>query len=42
MKRASRKWGVLRNRDGNWCWTPWREYVFGGGKNAPCEQEGGE
>ncbi|TPK15193.1 hypothetical protein FJ872_19550 [Mesorhizobium sp. B2-5-9] len=39
--RASRKWGFLRNRDGNWCWTPWREYVFGGGKHAPCEPEGG-
>lgn len=38
--KASRKWGFLRNRDGNWCWTPWREYVFGGGKQAPCEPEG--
>lgn len=35
--KGSRKWGFLRNRDGNWCWTPWREYVFGGGKHAPCE-----
>ena len=34
-----RKWGFLRNRDGKWCWTPWREYVFGGGKHAPCEDE---
>ncbi|WP_181168336.1 hypothetical protein [Mesorhizobium sp. B2-5-3] len=34
--RSNRKWGFLRNRDGNWCWTPWREYVFGGGKYAPC------
>lgn len=32
-----RTWGFLRNRDGQWCWTPWREYVFGGGKHAPCE-----
>ncbi|TPL30202.1 hypothetical protein [Mesorhizobium sp. B2-4-7] len=38
--RSTRKWGFLRNRDGNWCWTPWREYVFGGGKHAPCEPEG--
>ncbi|MER8503836.1 hypothetical protein [Mesorhizobium sp. M1142] len=38
--RSSRKWGFLRNRDGNWCWTPWREYVFGGGKHAPCEPGG--
>ncbi|TAY95832.1 hypothetical protein [Rhizobium ruizarguesonis] len=35
--KGGRKWGFLRNRDGNWCWTPWREYVFGGGKQAPCE-----
>lgn len=41
--RARRKWGFLKNRDGKWCWTPWREYVFGGGKHAPCEPaEGGE
>jgi hypothetical protein len=40
--KSSRKWGFLRNRDGNWCWTPWREYVLGGGKHAPCEPEGGE
>ncbi|MDX8513563.1 hypothetical protein [Mesorhizobium captivum] len=39
--RASRKWGFLRHRDGQWCWTPWRDYVFGGGKHAPCEPEGG-
>lgn len=32
-----RAWGFLKNRDGQWCWTPWKEYVFGGGKNAPCE-----
>ncbi|MBX5015901.1 hypothetical protein [Rhizobium lentis] len=35
--KGGRTWGFLRNRDGNWCWTPWREYVFGRGKNAPCE-----
>jgi hypothetical protein len=35
--KGERKWGFLRNRDGKWCWTPWREYVFGGGKHAPCE-----
>ena len=37
LARSRRKWGFLRNRDGNWCWTPWKEYVFGGGKHAPCE-----
>lgn len=35
--KGGRKWGFLRNRDGKWCWTPWREYFFGGGKHAPCE-----
>ncbi|TPN44892.1 hypothetical protein [Mesorhizobium sp. B1-1-7] len=38
--RIRRKWGFLRNRDGMWCWTPWKEYVFGGGKHAPCERPG--
>lgn len=33
---ADRKWGFLKNRDGKWCWAPWKEYVFGGGKDAPC------
>jgi len=32
-----RKWGFLKNRDGQWCWIAWREYVFGGGKHTPCE-----
>lgn len=35
----SRKWGFLKNRDGKWCWEPWRKYVYGGGKHAPCEPE---
>lgn len=34
--KSKRDWGFLRNRDGKWCWTPWKEYVFGGGKHAPC------
>jgi len=37
LGRSRRKWGFLRNRAGQWCWTPWRDYVFGGGKHAPCE-----
>ena len=32
-----RKWGFLKNRDGKWCWIGWRDYILGGGKNAPCE-----
>ena len=35
--KSERPWGFLRDRDGKWCWTPWKEYVFGGGKHAPCE-----
>lgn len=32
-----RKWGFLKNRDGRWCWQPWRDYRQRGGKHAPCE-----
>ncbi|MER9278745.1 hypothetical protein [Mesorhizobium sp. M0522] len=39
--RPRRKWGFLRNRDGAWCWTPWKDYVFAGGKHAPCEPSDG-
>lgn len=35
--KAKRPWGFLKNRDGRWCWVAWKEYVFGGGKHAPCE-----
>jgi len=35
--RAGRRWGFLKHRDGRWCWTHWRDYVFGGGKHAACE-----
>lgn len=35
--RRKRDWGFLKNRDGKWCWIPWKEYVFGGGKSSPCE-----
>lgn len=34
--KDERKWGFLKNRDGRWCWIHWKEYVFGGGKDAPC------
>lgn len=30
-----RKWGFLKNRDGEWCWQPWKRYLAGG-KHAPC------
>lgn len=35
--KAGRKWGFLKYRDGKWCWVHWKEYVFGGGKDAPCK-----
>lgn len=31
-----RLWGFLKNRKGQWCWVAWNEYIFGGGKDAPC------
>lgn len=36
--RSGRKrdWGFRKNRDGKWCWIAWKQYVFGGGKDAPC------
>lgn len=34
--KGERNWGFLKFRDGRWCWTHWRDYVFGGGKHAPC------
>lgn len=35
--KDERKWGFLKKRDGRWCWVAWKDYVFGGGKSAPCE-----
>lgn len=35
--KKRRNWGFLKNRNGAWCWTDWRSYIFGGGKSAPCE-----
>lgn len=32
-----RKWGFLKNRDGKWCWVHWKDYVFAGGKDTPCQ-----
>lgn len=34
---ARRKWGFRKERNHRWCWVAWKEYVFGGGKSAPCE-----
>lgn len=35
--KANRNWGFLKNRDGKWCWVAWRDYVFAGGKDGPCQ-----
>lgn len=35
----SRPWGFVKERLGKWCWTPWQDYVFNGGKSAPCEDQ---
>lgn len=35
--KSRRAWGFLKNRDGKWCWIAWRDYIFNGGKEAPCE-----
>ncbi|TCN30304.1 hypothetical protein [Sinorhizobium americanum] len=34
--KGERSWGLLKERKDRWCWMPWKEYVFGGGKHAPC------
>jgi hypothetical protein len=40
---SGRAWGFLKNRDGQWCWTPWRDYILSSGKNVPCApSEGGD
>lgn len=31
-----RRWGFLKNRNGEWCWIAWKNYVFDGGKEGPC------
>lgn len=35
--KKTRPWGFLKTKDGKWCWVAWREYVFGGGKDSPCQ-----
>lgn len=33
---AYREWGFAKHRAGKWCWVPYREYIFGSGKDTPC------
>ena len=35
--KPRRKWGFLKDREGRWCWIGWKDYVFNGGKDAPCK-----
>lgn len=35
--REKRSWGFWKYRLGEFCWVGWREYVFGNGKNSPCQ-----
>ena len=37
VSKPKRPWGFLKNRDGKWCWIAWRDYVFNGGKEGPCQ-----
>lgn len=34
--KGERRWGFLKHRDSQWCWTHWKEYALRGGKQAPC------
>ena len=34
--RGSRRWGFWKEDGDKWCWRHWKEYVFSGGKYAPC------
>lgn len=38
-EKASRPWGFTKERNGKWCWVGWTDYVFNGGKAAPCQDE---
>ena len=33
-----RRWGFLKNRDGEWCRQYWKRYLAGG-RNAPCSPQ---
>lgn len=35
--KIGRDWGFLKHRDGRWCWIHFKEYIWGGGKSAPCD-----
>lgn len=37
ISKRMRAWGFLKNREGKWCWVAWRDYVFNGGKEGPCQ-----
>ena len=37
ISKPKRAWGFLKNREGEWCWVAWRDYIFNGGKDGPCQ-----
>jgi hypothetical protein len=37
IRKRDRRWGFLKQRDGKWCWVHWKEYIYRGGKDAPCQ-----
>lgn len=36
---VKRKWGFWKHRKDKWCWQFWKDYIFDGGKHAPCDDE---
>lgn len=38
-ERPQRDWGFLKIQGAQTCWVGWREYIWGGGKHAPCEPD---
>lgn len=38
-EKPSRDWGFTKERGGFWCWVPWIDYVYHGGKAAPCQDD---
>lgn len=36
ISKPRRKWGFLKIRGRQSCWVPWREYIHGDAKDAPC------
>ena len=37
--KVGRNWGFLKNRNNQWCWVGCKDYIWQGGKDAPCKDE---